>query len=245
MAEKSLTDYILTGLGIAVTAAVAFAGYRLSLSADILDGKSKQFETENKQYAVISDFLRKCTSNDSADRNYVDFFLSDRYDLTYAHPALLNDKDFDTQFRKAKRACYKWLQESQSNAGLATTGNPANATPSGRPSPSSPFAIPIKDSPAYAKRWVYLGTYGKDRHWVTEYFNNLRGFDPSKYQSSKTVIATFTVNAQTGAVNVRSGTFLQGQAFPPVVNSLSPGTQVQVVRTWAWFGSDNWWAEIK
>jgi len=231
-------DYIgfgLTAVNILVAGFLGFLGFRLSAATERIRSQVESFDKDNKQYAVVTDLLSKCTSDNPADRNFIFFLLRNNalqkgYDLATAHPALHTDSEFRQSFKQAMDACFVWVTASKSGQQTSTAATSAGAT-SG-PATSSG-----------AEQWVYLGTYSGG-HWATQYLN-FTSFDPTRYQKAAANGPEFGVNERTGDLYLRTGEFGVNGAFPPTTGTLKPGQKVQIIKTWPWYGSDNWWAVVK
>jgi hypothetical protein len=234
-------------LTLAVTSVLGVVTFQLTKTTEAYKVEVERFETNTKKYAVVTDLLQKCTSEQPDNRNYFLFLRQnqsdkDGFDLMTVTPTIASDKGFQSQFRLALNRCMAWA--------VKTVGAP-QAEPIAAMSPK-PISGQGSNTSAQlagsepAENWVYLGHY--DGHWSQYYLTFPTDFDPrtlTKDHPTPPNSIEYPVRAETGSLYLRYGSFGVNGEFPPVKRALAPGTKLEIKRTWPWLGDDDWWAVVE
>jgi len=243
--RKSLLEFALPVTSLVVTALLGIQTFELSRRTGEFKQRIDTFETDNKKYSVITDLLQRCTSDSTADKNYVLFLVrnKERFDLAAANLALRSDDTFRATFQNTLQTCFDWASNGGSTEPADLSFNRATAK-----TPVPPERSTSEGLLSGPDDWVYLGTF--DGHtWTTRYLDFPMDFDPRLYIEPKRDGSSpkeFAVRRETGDLYLRSGSFAGNGGFPPITGVLKPGAHLELVRTWPWSGtSNNWWAVVK
>lgn len=191
--------------------------------------KRSKAERQDKQFESFLTLSQQCASDDLNERARIRRVLFE-YNQ---NPKLERNQ----MLEEVMGACSKLITERDAG-GLAPSAKPV---PPPAPPPKQSTAPPAAQPPPAKspETWVYLGTY-RNQKWETRYLDFSDKLAPGALKGE------YTVRDETGALNVRTGFFSPTTgAFPPVTSSLQPGKRIKILRTWPWYGSDNWWAEIE
>jgi hypothetical protein len=213
---------------IGATIVLAIVGFALTgLQVYGTERRSKA-ERQDKQFESFLTLSQQCSSDDASDRARIRRVLFE-YNQ---NPKLERNQ----MLEEVMGACSKLITER--DAGPLVASAKPTPPPARPPEPST--IPPTGQTPAASpETWVYLGTY-RNRKWETRYL------DFSENLAPKALNGEHRVRYETGALNVRTGPFSPTTgAFPPVTSSLAPGKRIRILRTWPWYNSDNWWAQIE
>lgn len=84
--------------------------------------------------------------------------------------------------------------------------------------------------------WLFLGTFENDK-WVTCYINNADKLKPADLEQS-----SFSIRSSS---NIRTGKPTENAEFLPIVESLSSGAKVKIIKVEPWSTTGYFWAEVE
>jgi hypothetical protein len=222
----------------------SFVGFLYAIGKD-------NFDKEARIYQVAADTVKKCHSSDPMEKAASTKLLSDMYADKDAIKEIFGGVE---RFSILRRICNTALssQEAENRREqispppgeikVDTTPSAPVPPPKGQEARSSSPSAPPNEGDRY---WVYLGTF-RDGKWLTKYLDIPDNFDPAKFSVDKDAKkGKYKVREQTGALNVRFGSFSPTGEFPPTTSPLQPSKEVQIRSIAQWFDSGNWWATIE
>jgi hypothetical protein len=247
VAEKSRLEIAVSYVALVVAGLWAVFGFRYNMQKDT-------FDKETKKYALVADLFKKCTSTDQIEQKSALQFLG-LYSSATIDPGPINEIFGGAdEVKKFVSACATLVSaqvadqrpdqkttDPSPTASQAAAAAPPPAAPRSAGPPATPSASP-NDGQRF---WIYIGNF-KDGRWTNRYLDFPDNFDPAKFSvATDSKRGVYRVRNQTGALNVRFGSFSATGDFPPPTSRpLQPGQEIQMKSAAQWFDSGNWWATI-
>jgi hypothetical protein len=249
VAEKSRLEIAVSYVTLAVAGLWALFGFSYNISKDT-------FERNTKKYGMVADLIKKCSSNNQDEQNdalqFFGLFSAGGLD---PEPIIEIFGRLD-EFNKLGAVCATIVSTRQAVRPGQRTNDPTQAAskaagdvpPPGPKAAGGPATTPSASPNDGDRFWIYIGTYNyKDRRWITKYVDIPNGFDPNVFSvATDPKRGFYRVRDETGALNVRFGSFSATGDFPPTTSRpLQPGKEVHIKSMAQWFDSGNWWATIE
>lgn len=261
--RKTFVDNVLAFSPVLISAVISIVGVIISQTQVASALQKDRFEREKQRYDIIKDVANGCMSNNEEDKRRVMSFTAflveaekqakenqeaerikqdqaKRKFVGLAPPwskgaSKVDDSfDVDLGIGRAREICARWMASQDTGQSVSDAKSPENVK------------LVEAASKETIEKWVYIGTY-TNGVWATHYLDFGQVWNPTPYvkeNPNRPQPPVFRVRPETGALNLRGGKFSPTGAFPDVIGSLAPRTDVKLLETWRWFGSDNWWARV-